>query len=80
MSMEYKLEMQEAVSRAGEGGDALRARVHGVAELLQTRLSAAAEAAPAEMRAAAQRAGERLTEVASGILRGLADALDARRG
>lgn len=55
-------------------------RVREVLALLQTRLGAAASGAPADARDAARTAASRLAEVASGILRGLADAIDARKG
>lgn len=77
-------EAREELTRLAEHlrvtGTDTGARVREVAELLQMRFSAAADGAPADVKSAAQNAGARLAEVASGILRGLADALDARRG
>lgn len=54
------------------------AQVRDVAQRLNYRLSAVAKGSGADAMAAASTTGKRLSEVASGILRGLADALDAR--
>lgn len=55
------------------------ARVRDVLALLQTRLNTAASGATTDAREAARTAASRLAQVASGILRGLADAIDARK-
>ncbi len=55
-------------------------RVREVLAVLQARLGAAASGATTDAREAARTAASRLAEVASGILRGLADAIDARKG
>lgn len=56
------------------------ARVRDVLAVLQSRLGTAASGASGDVREAARTAASRLAEVASGILRGLADAIDARKG
>jgi gas vesicle protein len=55
-------------------------RVRDVLALLETRLGSAASGASMDAREAARTAASRLAEVTSGILRGLADAIDARKG
>ncbi|MEW5769708.1 MAG: DUF6781 family protein [Pseudomonadota bacterium] len=54
-------------------------QVKDVVEALGSRLGAAAHGAAGEAREQARSTGERLGAVASGILRGLADALDGRK-
>ena len=55
------------------------AHVRAVLEAFNNRLSAAASGSGLDVRAAAGQTVERLSAVASGILRGLADAIDAKR-
>jgi hypothetical protein len=55
-------------------------RVRDVLAVLQARLGGAANGASGDVREAARTAAGRLAEVASGVLRGLADAIDARKG
>jgi len=55
-------------------------RVREVLAVLQTRLGTAASGAATDARQTARQTAARLAEVASGILRGLADALDRRKG
>ncbi len=55
-------------------------RVRDVLAVLQTRLGGATSGASTDAREAARTASARLAEITSGILRGLADALDARKG
>ncbi len=56
------------------------ARVRDVLAVLQVHLGTAASGASTDAKEAARTAASRLAEVASGILRGLADAIDARKG
>lgn len=74
---EELVRMTEHLRRTGTdtGG-----RVRDVLAVLQSRLGSAANGASTDAREAARTAASRLAEVASGILRGLADALDARKG
>jgi hypothetical protein len=55
-------------------------RVRAILEVLQNRLGSAASGAPQEAKHTAHAAAGRLADVASGILRGLADAIDIKRG
>jgi hypothetical protein len=54
-------------------------QVKGVLEALGSRLATAANGAGGELKQQARESKERLSAVASGILRGLADTLDARK-
>lgn len=54
-------------------------RVRDVLEVLQTRLGIVASGAATDARESARMAASRLAEVTSGILRGLADAIDSRK-
>lgn len=55
-------------------------RVRAILEVLQTRLGSAATGAPEQAKLTARTAAGRLADVTYGILRGLADALDSKRG
>lgn len=74
--------LRDELNRLGEHlrntGTDTGARAREVLELLQSRLNSAASGASAEAKDTAKTAAERLAEVASGVLRGLADAIDAK--
>lgn len=75
-----KGEFTDLLAHLGRTGTDTGAQVRDVVQRLNSRLTTAALGSGADAKAAVQETRSRLSEVASGILRGLADALDARAG
>ncbi len=76
---ELKDEIGALLGHLRSNGTDTGLRVREVLEVLRSRMGTAASGSTADARDAARVVAERLSEVASGILRGLADALDARK-
>jgi len=75
-----KSEFTDLAAHLARTGTDTGAQVRDVVSHLNSRLSAIAAGSGTDAKAAANTTKTRLSEVASGILRGLADALDARAG
>lgn len=75
-----KEEFSALLGHLRSNGTDTGARVRDVLELLRSRIGSAASGAGEEARQTARLAAGRLAEVTSGILRGLADALDKKAG
>ncbi len=75
-----KSEFTDLAAHLARTGTDTGAQVRDVVSHLNSRLAAIAAGSGTDAKAAANTTKTRLSEVASGILRGLADALDARAG
>ncbi len=73
-----KQELLDISTHLGRTGTDTGMRVKAVLEVFNNHLAEVASGAGSEAISTAQEAGSRLTAVASGILRGLADSLDAK--